>query len=241
MPTVFEQGTAYVANLANFEAVRASADAAGVRALAIKVWDQSPDPDVAANLALLTPAYRQRLHADGFGLVGWACPRFDPRGCALRMSDLYSQLGLGGVVFECEAEYKTDGGSVDVAELLGPWRVARPRAFTAIATEGMVPSTFNHAAAIAASCRYWPESYWLLGPRYDARAEVAAAIALGWPRERVHPTLSGVEGHGMAEAIVRAYRARSAGFTHGVAIWRGDELTADDYRLLGLVKGDLFL
>lgn len=241
MPTIFEQGTAYVPSLGNFEAVREEAKAAGVRALAVKMFDQNPDPDVTANLAKLTATYRAGLRADGFAIVGHACPRFDPAGCAVKMSDYLSRFALSGVVFECEAEYKTDGGKVDVTALLTPWRVARPKTYTAIATEGQVPSTFNHRAAIAAGCRYWPESYWLLGPRYDASAELSAAIALGWDRRRVHVTLSGVEGHGMAEAIVRAYRSRAAGFTHGVALWRGDELTADDYRLLGLVKGDLYL
>lgn len=240
MPTIFELGIAYVANLPNFEAIRADAKAAGVRGLAVKVWDENPDPDVTANLAELTATYRLKLAADGFLLVGWACPRYAPQACALAMSDLWAKLGLHAVIFETEYEYKTDGGGVDVAALLNPWRVARPKAYTGVAVEGQVPTTFDHRAAIAAGCRLLPETYQAVGADHTAPAAMSRALSLGWARERVHVACSGVEGNAMAESLVYAYRARAVGFTHGLALWRGDELTADDYRLAAITAGDLY-
>lgn len=241
MSDIFEHAVAYVANAGNFMPLAAAARASGVTGLALKLWDTGDDPDVTANQAMLAGPDAARLHGLGFKLGGWACPRTQPGRCASELSVLYGKYGLSFVVFECEAEYKTDGGGVDVATLLSPWRRMRPLAYTGIATEGMVPATFNHHAAIAARCRYLPESYYRVDGRYDASAELRQAVALGWPVSWVHPTLSGVEGHTIAESMLRAYRARSSGFTHGVAVWRGDMLRLEDYVTLALGRGELFL
>jgi len=237
---VFEHVVGYVESLAAFRSVELDARAAGVRGLAIKLWDVGDNPVIPDNLARLRSGGVARLRSLGFVPGPWACPRGEPERCAGEVSALYGELQLSFVVFETEWEYKTDGGGIPVSRLLTPWRELRPKAYTAVATEGMVPETFDHAAAIAAGCRYLPESYWRLGGRYDPRAELIAAAALGWPKARVHPTLSGVEGHDFAEALIRCYRARQAGFTRGVALWRADMLTSEDYRLLSLCQGDLF-
>lgn len=239
MAEIFEHAVAYVSSLRNFQAVEQAARAGGVVGLAIKTWDTGVDPDVVDNLARLRSGEVRRLRGLGFVPGMWPIPRTEPERCVAETSALLGEVGLSFCVFETEWEYKTDGGGIDVGRLLRPWRQVRPKTYTAVATEGMVPETFNHTAAITAGCRYLPESYWHLGERYDPRAEMIRAKALGWPLARVHPTASGVEGHDFGEALIRCYRARTAGFTRGIALWRGDMLNAAQYRLLGLTAGDL--
>jgi hypothetical protein len=247
MAEVFEYAVAYVEDLRNFDHQLARV-VGGVKAVAVKLYDGGKAH--RENLDLLASGRMRELRSAGYSVGSWAVPRTAPEQAAADCSSLYVELGLSFQVFECEWEYKRDGGGIDVDRLLAPWRARRPFAYTAVATEGMVPREFNHRAAQRWSCRYLPESYWGIDARYDASAEFHAARALGWNLAHVHPTLTGVGERGgdgldrrrdtMAEAIVRAYRARAAGFTRGVAIWRGDMLTRDDYRLLGIVAGDLY-
>jgi hypothetical protein len=232
---IFEYAVAYVEDLSAFPADLARG-LAGVKGVAVKLHDAEGNPHADDNLAELRAGERRRLHEQGFSVGLWSCPRFAPELAAADCSRLYAELGLSFAVFETEWHYKTDGGGVDVARLLGPWRERRPRAFTGLAVEGN-PETFNHAAAIRADCRLLCETYWLApagDPAYDARACFERARSFGWDLARVHPTLIGVDRHDMGEAIVRAYRARTAGFVRGVMLWRGDMLTARDYRLVGL-------
>lgn len=234
MPTpVFDFAIAYVESLDAFRSLEDIARAAGVKGVMVKLQDSGGNPVCAANLSALTNGGKARLQAKGFSVGLWSCPRYAPEQAAADCSQIYAAYGLGGVIFETEYEYKTDGGGIDVARLLHPWRAARPKAFTACATEGGPPTTFNHAAAIATGCYLLPENYWRINGAYDVRASLTRCKALGWPKERVKPTLTGVEGHAMGEAIIRAYRAREL-WTAGAALWRGDMLTADDFRLLGL-------
>jgi hypothetical protein len=230
---VFDFSIAYVESLDSFRGLEDIARQAGVKGVMVKLQDSGGNPVILPNISALRNGGMARLRQKGFSVGLWSCPRLAPEAAAQECSEIYGALGLGGVIFETEWEYKSDGGGIDVSRLLNPWRVARPKAFTACATEGGPPTTFNHAAAIATGCHLLPENYWRLNGNYDVRPSLERCKALGWPRERVHPTLTGVEGHAMSEAIIRAYRARGL-WANGVALWRGDMLSADDYRLLGL-------
>jgi hypothetical protein len=82
-----------------------------------------------------------------------------------------------------------------------------------------------------------PENYWLQNAGYDVRACFDRCKTLNWDMNRVKPTLTGVEGHTMSEAIIRRYRAplyRDTGLwpIPGILLWRGDMLAAEDYRLV---------
>lgn len=233
MAEIFDHCVAYVEDLRNFFPLRPYAPASVVKGLAIKLHDQGANPVIPINYNLL----RQRgpeLRAQGYSLGIWSCPRRDPVGGAASTSTVYGALGLSFCVFETEWEYKSDGGGVDVKVLLDDWRLLRPKAYTAVATEGGPPTTFNHAAAIAHDCRLLPENYWKQDGQYDARRSIERAKALGWDPRRVHPTATGVEGHGMCEALLRIYRAQPIWGGKGIALWRGDMLTAEDYRLVAL-------
>lgn len=232
---VFEYQVAYVESLDAFEPVLADARRAGVLGLAVKLYEASGSPFADDNRRRLLEQ-GDRYRGAGFKLGLWGCPRFAPEEAAAACSSLYRELRLAFAVFETEWEYKTDGGGVDVERLLAPWRRLRPFAYTACAVEGGPPTTFNHDSVQRHGVRLLPENYWLYDAGYDTVSSFTRCRALGYDLRTVHPTLTGVEGHGMAESIIRAYRARPAGFVRGVALWRGDMLSAEDYRLVGLAR-----
>jgi hypothetical protein len=216
-----------VETLGNFQPT--TARAAGVKGLAIKLYDATGNPYAEENYTRLVNGDADNLRSLGFSLGAWACPRYAPEETADDVSAIYRLLRLSFAIFETEWEYKTDGGKVDVARLVTAWRALRPKAYTGFAVEGGPPTTFNHAVAIADPNSYLcPENYWLQNSAYDVRASLAQAAALGWPLERVKPTLTGVEGHDFGEALVRLMRAYEG---KGVLLWRGDMLTPAQYQL----------
>ena len=239
MSTIFQYPIAYVEQLSNFESKRSAACAAGIKGLAIKVFDAGENPAAVENRQRLMTGEGAVLRSLGFVLGAWACPRTAPTSSAGALSRIYANLSLSFVVWETEWEYKSDGGGLDVAVLIKAWRALRPKAYTGFAVEGGPPTTFNHAAVQADPNSFLcPENYWLQHGSYDQRASLTRCLQLGWTLDRVKPTLTGVEGHSMSEAIIRAYRAEMSVLpTQGYLVWRGDMLGAEDYRLLGLATG----
>lgn len=233
MPGIFEYRVAYVESLAAFEPLRSVARLAEVVGLAVKLHDAGGNPVAAQNYDYIK-AHNSSLRGQGFSLGAWSCPRTEPEGSAAAVSTIVGQLGLSFTVFETEWEYKTDGGGIDVKRLLTPWRSVRPLMYTGVAVEGGPPTTFNHAAAIKANTRLLPETYYQPPYNYDARAAFRRALSLGWNAKRIHPAASGVENADLCNSLIRLYRARSAGYTRGYMIWRGDMLSAAQYEQLGL-------
>jgi len=237
MSSIFEYGIGYVEDLSAFNAVAGPARAAGLKGLAVKLQDSNGNPFCESNAAWLE-ARASELRGQGFSLGVWSCPRSTPVAAAKAVSALYKRFSLSFCVFETEWEYKTDGGMVDVATLVAAWRKLRPKAYTGFATTGEPPTTFNHAAVIADRHSFLcPENYWLQSSAYDVRRSLAQADRLGWPPERVKPTLTGVEGHDLSEALVRMYRAGRGcghGWNLGYLLWRADMLTPAQYEALGV-------
>ena len=236
MPSIFEYQIAYVEDLSAFDSKRAAARAAGVKGLAIKLYDGDGNPLIGKNETYLR-ANGAALRAQGFSLGVWACPRNESvQNAASLISNAYA--GKSFCVMETEWLWKSDGGGRDVADLLAAWRTVRPKAWTGFALEGGPSTAFNHTAVQADPYSVLcPENYWLQNAGYDVRACLERCVSLGWDLSRVKPTLTGVEGHSMAEAIIRCQRVQNSFENHvtqGVLLWRGDMLSDEDYRLIGL-------
>jgi len=235
---IFERKLAFIEYLSVFEGKMELARAAGVHGLAVKLYEANGDnPAVAENLSRLADAtYRRRLHEMGFSLGAWICPRYKPVSAAREVSTLYGQLRLSFLVAELEYEYKANGGKVDAAAFTSEWRKLRPKAYSAVVTYGYPDAEMNWPAIVAAGFHYIPECFWLVDPRFDPATCMQGCYRLQIPRERVHPLLSVLEGHTLAEGLIRAYEGQVGltGFLYGVSAYLAENLSPEDWRLFGL-------
>jgi hypothetical protein len=235
---IFERKLAFVEYLEVFESKMEAARAAGVHGLAVKLYEANRDnPAVPGNLSRLYDAvYRRRLRDMGFSLGAWVCPRYKPEEAARGVSLLYGRFGLSFLAAELEYEYKRNGGQVDAARFTSAWRALRPKAYSAVVSYGYPDAEMNWPALLAASFHYIPESFWLVDGRNDPRACLDGCVDLGIPLERVHPLLSVIEGHTLAEGLIRAYEAflSARPTNYGVGLYLGENASDEDYRLLRL-------
>ncbi len=177
-------------------------------------------------------------------LVGaWGVNRTDPEGEAALASQLVRRFGFSFYIANAEIEHKytqADGSGSGEAygrsrRFVAAFRALEPSIPAAVSSYGRADrADIDWAAWRAGGFVFLPQVYWNEHDIYEPVACLDGAVAAGWPRSHVFPTL-GIWGGGQRAVVPAAeYAARLQGTgTVGFSVYVGDQIPLPEWPVLG--------
>lgn len=194
-------------------------------------------------IAQLDAGWVTQLKNAGLSVGAWGVNRLDPEGEAAVAASLIRRYGFDFYIADAEIEYKyTQGDGSWSPEAYGrsqrfvrAFRSELPSLPAAISSYGRTDLADIDWAAWRDSGFDWlPQAYWNDYDIYQPSACIEAAVASGWPRARVHPTI-GIWGGGIRAYVTGdEYVADMTG--HGItgfSVYLGENVPDQEWAALG--------
>lgn len=205
--------------------------------VAIQIHDGTTP--IGENVDALGAGFMDAYRAAGICVGAWAPLRTDPEGEAAVAGELVARWGFDFYIANAEMEYKytsPDGSwSPEAfgrsARFVAAFRSALPDIPAAISSYGDASrADLDWAAWRGAGFHYLPQTYWNEHDVYEPVSCVSGALAAGWPREHVHPTI-GIWGGGTRAYVSAAdYLARLAMTeTTGFSVYLGESMPEGEW------------
>jgi hypothetical protein len=205
---------------------------------------------------LMDRLWIEQLRAQGILVGGWAYLGKEPEADAARYSRMLRDYGLSFFVANAEAEYKSDtGGDYErSARFVKAFRALEPEMPAALSSYGYLGDwskmgsaedrtkmrVFDFAAWRDGDFRWLPQLYWQSYEEYEPVRAVQWAIAKGWPKDWIHPTIGlydpdrgGPRRHTALEYVQKLQQVKTA----GVSVYSANAIRDEDYRVLSQAIG----